>query len=263
MPEYRMREPNAAASVYSTVRDLANWLRFQNAGGVWKGQRLVSARALGETHSPQITIPLEGITRQQHPDTNLLSYGLGWVVHDHRGQLVVAHNGVVNGYTVQLTLVPRTRLGIAVLANLHNTRMNLALTDTLLDRHFEWPRKDWNRHFQELERTKQQQAAEREQERLARRQTGTKPSREPAAYTGTFHHPAYGDARVVLERGALVWRWNQFDFRLEHFHFDTFLIHDPLLGTREFVFELAGDGTVQSCTADYGTPVKFQRPAKR
>ena len=56
---------------------------------------------------------------------------------------------------------------------------------------------------------------------------------------------------------------SQFDFRLEHFHFDTFFTRDPRLGALEFVFELAGDGTVQTCTADLGTPVKFQRPAKR
>jgi hypothetical protein len=46
---------------------------------------------------------------------------------------------------------------------------------------------------------------------------GAKPSRDLAAYTGTYEEPAYGKVVVSLEKDALVMKWNSFTIGLDHF----------------------------------------------
>src|SRR5581483_6607604 len=51
-----MRDYNSiapAGTIMSSARDMAQWLRFQLAGGVIDGKRLISAEALNETRTPQ------------------------------------------------------------------------------------------------------------------------------------------------------------------------------------------------------------------
>jgi hypothetical protein len=70
-----------------------------------------------------------------------------------------------------------------------------------------------------------------------------------AAYTGTYQEPAYGEVRVTLENGKLIWHWSTFDAPLEHFHFDTFDAHHPNLVDTQVVFLLGADGEVASMHA--------------
>ena len=58
---------------------------------------------------------------------------MGWLVYDYRGKKVVAHGGMIDGFRVQITFLPDENLGFAVLSNLHDTRMTLAVTNTLID----------------------------------------------------------------------------------------------------------------------------------
>jgi hypothetical protein len=108
------------------------------------------------------------------------------------------------------------------------------------------PKKDWNAHY--LAQMDKTEAAERarEQKFEATRRKDTRPSRELTAYTGTFEEPAYGPARLTVEGGALALQWSSFKARLEHFHFDTFLVKsdDPLVNNKPVVFTLAADGEV-------------------
>jgi CubicO group peptidase (beta-lactamase class C family) len=52
-----VREPDAqspAGGASSSVRDLAQWLRLQLSGGRFDGRPVIAARAIAETHRPQI-----------------------------------------------------------------------------------------------------------------------------------------------------------------------------------------------------------------
>ena len=61
------------------------------------------------------------------------NYAMGWIVQDYRGIKILSHSGWIDGFRVQLALVPEKKIGFAILANLHGTRMNLALGNRLLD----------------------------------------------------------------------------------------------------------------------------------
>jgi CubicO group peptidase (beta-lactamase class C family) len=266
MPAYLMEKPNPAGSIYSCARDLCPWLVFHLAEGRVGGKQLVSARNLGVTHTPQMVIPMDGLPRRMHPQTVQMSYGMGWVIQDYRGLELQSHAGMIDGFRIHITLVPREGLGIVLLCNLHQSQMNLALSNTLLDQILGLQRRDWNRFLLDIGRDESLHAAEVRAQRERQRQPDTHPSLPLESYAGRYEHPAYGSVELAKQGETLVWRWNRTIGRLEHYQFDTFTIRDePLAGTR-IQFRLGKDGRVAALHADGpGLNIEFsrQRPGGR
>jgi CubicO group peptidase (beta-lactamase class C family) len=254
-----MEEPNPAGSLNATARDLGHWLRFQLAEGRYNGKRLVGAEALRETHTPQVALRLEGINRDVNPETNLMSYGMGWLIQDYRGKLLVSHAGAIDGFRAQLMLLPKERLGIALLCNLDQSRINLALGNALIDLFLGLPKKDWNGHFQGVVKKEQAAARARVEHWLARRKPNTKPSLELSAYAGAYSHPAYGTARLTVESGALVLRWSSFKCPLEHYQDDTFVAADDALGNPVVTFVLSAGEAVGAMKVGEPLGVEFKK----
>jgi CubicO group peptidase (beta-lactamase class C family) len=249
MPWYMITEPNPAGSINSSARDLARWIQFQLADGTHKGKRLISTASLAETHTPQFALRLDGGARAMHPDTLQLSYAMGWVVLDHRGHLLYMHGGAIDGFGAQFTLVPQARLGFVLLNNLEGSMMNLAVSNSLIDHFLGHAPRDWNAYYGDLSRAAEEERAAADKSFQARRHPGTKPSRELAAYVGTYEDPAYGVAHVALVDGKLAWQWSSFRCPLEHYHFDTFTaLHDHLVRA-QVVFALDANGVVASFRA--------------
>src|SRR6185369_4332069 len=178
-------------------------------------------------HYPQMIIRLDRATRLTYPDTNQLSYGLGWFIHDHRGHHLLSHTGGLDGFRCRIVLVPESKLGILILTNSgigsSNASMHYIVTNDLLDLVLGLPKKDWNSHFKmAFEKTDAEEKAMLRR-RDAARKTNTKPSHELAAYTGSYEDKAYGPAQILLEDGTLRMRWGQIKLRLEHYHYDTFV----------------------------------------
>src|SRR5206468_3796805 len=120
---------------------------------------------------------------------------MAWVIQDYHGRKLVSHAGAIDGFRAHITLVPEERIGIVLLNNLGRTQMNLALSNTLLDRLLDVSvreRKDWHTLIRKAIDKENAASAEKERERLAKRRTGTKPSLDRTAYLGEYEHPAYG-----------------------------------------------------------------------
>jgi CubicO group peptidase (beta-lactamase class C family) len=88
-------------------------MRLQLADGQFAGRRIVDAKALAETHSPEILIG----SNPQNPVP--MFYGLGWFVsYDKEGRPLIWHNGIfTSGAATIVQLVPSEHLGIVVLTN--------------------------------------------------------------------------------------------------------------------------------------------------
>jgi CubicO group peptidase (beta-lactamase class C family) len=256
---YPQEVPDPAGSIQSTASDLGRWARFQLGDGRWDGKRIVSAANLVETHKPQMVVPLEGLERDLHPDATLMSYGMAWVLEDYRGVGLCSHAGAIDGFRVHITLVPEKQIGIVILCNLQRTRMNLALSDTLVDLLLGLPRKDWNALLGEAMRKAEAAEADKVRERESHRVRDTKPTRELAAYAGEYEHPAYGTVRVTLEKGALVWTWNRWSTPLEHNQDDTFTAPLEAIGSPQITFALDADKNVRAMKACPPLNVEFRR----
>ncbi len=264
MPSVNMRRPDPAGSVHASAREMAAWLRFHLDLGLVEGKRLVSARALSETHTPQIALHHSATERILFPDTRQSSYAMAWVVLDHKKLRLIAHGGALDGQRAQVILVPEKKLGLAVLSNLHQTPMNAALAFTLMEQVLELsPKRDLNALHETARQRRAAELAAKHRQRLARRQPGTAPSRPLSAYAGRYEHPAFGKAQLRLERGRLVWEWRGEETALEHFHHDTFTLASELAGEAEVVFALDEKGGVRRCHVGGNFGVDFTRSKER
>jgi CubicO group peptidase (beta-lactamase class C family) len=245
------KQIRASGSIKAGARDLSRWLRLQLGGGVVDGRLVISAAALRQTHTPQVVVPPD---RREAPltDTTQVSYGLGWRIRDYRGHHLLEHGGAVDGFRARILLLPRARTGLVVLTNLEEMGVVSATGNALLDHLLGLPKKDWHAFYRAEQKRAEEARKAREEKRLAARHRGTKPSREHEAYTGAYHDPAYGTARVTREDKELALSWSSFRVPLQHFHFDTFTVAQekgerPNRLTGEMaVFTLNGAGEVDT-----------------
>ncbi|WP_439624819.1 serine hydrolase [Gemmata sp.] len=240
VPWYEITEPNPAGSVNATARDLAAWLKFHLSDGINpNGTRIVSVKNLDETKAPHTPVRLDGLAKALNPDTAQLSYCMGWLCYDHRGKKVLSHGGMIDGFRVQVTLVPGENLGVAVLANLQETRMNAAVTNALVDLYCDLEARDWNAFFRKVA---DQEAADRRaalEVRDASRKPDAKPSLPLANYAGEYANPAYGTLTVSCAGGKLALKWSSFACPLEQFEADTFRVTSGFFEDRLVTFTAA------------------------
>ncbi|HJQ39038.1 MAG TPA: serine hydrolase [Thermoanaerobaculia bacterium] len=251
-------------AVKSTARDMANWLRFQLADGVFNGTRLVSKEMLDETKAPNTVIRVENSTRDTHPESNVMSYALGWYVQDYRGELLVSHSGSLNGFRAHVDLLPRRNAGFVVLSNLGRGMALVSLRNALADMLTSKPQRDWNAYYLMIDRKADERAEKQKEERRAKRKPGTQPSRPLDAYAGTYTNPAYGEVKISVAKDVLVLRWNRLMIPLTHFHYDVFNAESEIDDVDEEVaFGFTKDGELESLTFFGETFRRAAPPASR
>lgn len=246
MPWRNIDNVGPAGSINASVRDLTNWIRLHLNEGTVDGKRLISAENVREMHTPQMVIRNEGRWQLFFPptETSQLSYGLGWFINDYRGHKLVMHGGTIDGFRASIVLVPKAKLGVAVLANLNGTQMPEAACYNVVDLLLGLPKKDWNAGIAESAKQLEAETNKALMARLAAKKKDTKPSRELAAYVGSYEDAGYGKAEISLEGDALALSWSNFKTRLQHFHFDTFSPTEPRLLAEQVQFQLGADGEV-------------------
>ena len=249
----------SGGAIKSSARDMANWIRFQLADGVFDGKRLVSAAALSETKTPQTVIRLEGLTGEVNPETSLINYAMGWNVQDYRGEQLIAHAGALNGFRTHVDLLPKKKTGFVLLINAGRGISLYALRNTLIDMLTGKPARDWNAYYLDVDHRADEKEAKEKDERLAKRVPNTTPSHPLAEYAGTYENRAYGTAKVSLVNGALVLQWSKLTLPLTHFHYDVFRAQSQDDDVdEEVLFSGDAEGKVKTLTF-YGE--RFERPS--
>lgn len=207
-----------AASVHSSAREIANWMRLHlGTPGQFEGKALLARATVEEMHRAQNTI-------RRPAYEPLAAYGLGWRLGSHEGRQTSSHGGAVDGMNSLLMLVPEEGLGIFITTNTFNDftgALAAHIIDAYLgiqgrDRHAE----TWQRHLEQRARVQ----AERDAIHAARLR-GTRPSGPLRDFEGRYDDALYADARVEQEDGRLVltlWDDPLQVADLEHWHHDTF-----------------------------------------
>ncbi len=232
-----------AGSINSNVLELANWVRMNLGEGVFEGNRVVSAEVIHEIQSPQMIEKLDDF----HPDAHFLAYGLGWFLHDYHGRKVVEHGGAIDGMRAQVVLVPEEKLGVVVLMNLDRSYLPAALCYRAIDAILETSKRDWVAEFLAITAKTKQTEDEKQAKLLADRAKDSKPSLGLDQYAGTYTSDMYGDMSVSLDDGKLTYKFgNTFIGELEHWHYDSFKMHnrDKWVRPRDISFALDPEGKV-------------------
>ena len=224
MPAWEMAEPNPAGSLFLSARDLGTWIQFHLNDGERGGKRIVAAKSLAETRQPHTPIRVEGGVKLQNPHTKMMGYALGWVTYDYRGELVVAHGGLIDGFRINIVLLPERGVGFGIMNDLDKTPMNLALANTWLDLILGAKPTDWNAHFRKLDDADRDAKAKAKAKRDEARDAKLPPSLQLDGYLGTLKNDLYGEAVVSKENGKLAWKFSTFAMPLEHWSGDTYRI---------------------------------------
>ena len=119
MPPAKLEAVAPAGAINSNARDMAQWLRFMLARGVWNGKRLVSEAGYNELITEQIKI------------SSSVGYGLGWYLVDWKGHKVVVHAGNTAGYSAEVALMPDHGVGVVTLTNQDDSSITKAVRDSV------------------------------------------------------------------------------------------------------------------------------------
>ncbi len=243
-----------AGAIESTATDMAQWARLQLNGGKLGKQRLLSAAAVKEMHTPQTIVRLERHLPRIYPETRFMAYGLGWRTFDHRGAVVIEHGGSIDGMIAQVALVPEEKLGIVVLTNRRPNYLTTALVNRILDRYRRAAPRDWSTELRKVARSLEEEAEHAERKEEKERVKGTRPSLAPAKYAGLYRDELYGEVKVTEEKGKLTVRLGTaFVGELEHWHYDTFRVRwaDRTRGKSLVTFRLGARGEVAEVRISY------------
>lgn len=105
VPFYDIAPMNPAGGIYSNLDDMAQWVRFHLNQGTLNGQTVLSSENLRESHRG--TANAGGSAK----------YALGWGTLDFGGHELLTHDGGIDGFSANVSLMPSKGLGVVVLMN--------------------------------------------------------------------------------------------------------------------------------------------------
>lgn len=242
-----------AGAVFSSARDMAQWLRLHLGGGVYGGRRILSDSVMAEMYTPQTIIRIDSATARMFPDTHFRAYGFGWNVQDYHGRKLVHHSGSINYTRTQVAMIPSEGIGVVVMANLSSSNLQVALMYRVLDALMGMDPRDWNAEYLATARRGEERSASSAGELEAARLQDTRPSLKLEQYAGTFSSPLFGDMHVRLDGEGLVLDYSpEYVADLQHWHHDTFraVWRRPGAGRAFVTFALDERGRIPSMEVD-------------
>lgn len=227
----------SAGSVWSSVSDMAKWMRFVIDSGRVGDKRLIQQRTFAELVTPQIEAPMEEYPALQLAKPDFFSYALGWFIQDYRGQQVWMHTGSINGLCAIIGIEPNQRLGVYVLENLDHAELRHGLMYSVFDLFENGPRRDWSADLKPI-------FARPTRPTVTQAARATSPPSLPLErYVGTYVDSAYGEVHVRLENGALQAAVVTDPVAaLEHVSFDAFRTKPSGGAARSTVLTFVPDG---------------------
>ena len=168
------------------------------------GVRFASDTACVDDRSvPILTIAAMRAARGVEDSTGI-GYGMGWQVMDYRGHPMIWHTGNGDGQIAYMALLPRERMGVAVLVNTWSAPfVHGALLSRILDAYLGYEPRDWVAEAREraAEMTRAQDSTAREMKAM---RSSAPPPLPLAAYAGRYDHPLFGPVFVRREPSGLT-----------------------------------------------------------
>ena len=191
-----------AGALFSSARDMAQWLRLQLGNGVYQGKRLISERSMNAMRTV-----VTATTFGSGDGRTGFGYGLGWFMGTYRGHRAIWHGGGVDGMTSDLQLLPDDQVGVVVLTNSSSNSLHRALTQHVFDLVLGLPEKDWN--GEALARAAKQRDAETARMKALEAQRFNAPPPWPLErYAGTYSDSLMGEMTIAVDGDKLIARYH-------------------------------------------------------
>jgi len=227
---------------------------MQTGAGLYEKNRIVSAPALNEMHTPQVMVSFPRVFAEmpfvstyaiQLSKPLFLTYGFGWFIQEYRGKRLIHHGGDIDGQRSQIGFMPDLNLGVVVLSNLHPATLAEAVLFTVVDALLGADARDWSGELLSAVRAYRAKMSEARQREVAAAASPSPPTVPLERFAGAYDSEAYGPARVALKDGLLELRLGRLTCSLRHSRGDAFLIDTPgILGRLPLTFVVRGSGEV-------------------
>ncbi len=179
LPFYELSAMNPAGGINSNLEDMAKWLQMHLSQGVFRQTTLISPELLQETYKPYSKI-------------GNASYSMGWMQAPFEGHQLITHDGGIDGFLANVSLIPEAGFGVVVLMNASKVspeKVALRLWQHVLGKKpMDWVREDAKEDAKDAEEAKKKWP---DPPRVA-------PFRSLNDYVGSYCHKAYGRATVSL-----------------------------------------------------------------
>lgn len=249
--------PRTGGGIYSTVVDMAQWVKLQLAEGTFAGSQLLKPATVREMQALQFSIPIKSRPGGNIYASKFYGSGLGWLVQDYRGRKIVSHGG---SWGAMVAMIPEENLGVVVLSNLDLEVIAAMLMYDVFDAYLvgpevAWDSRKWEGTWLRSEppgyayRARDEAKARLEQER----KTGTKPSQPLENYAGRYESKLYGELVVRQVEGRLMVKFGEFTTEMTHWQDDAFYVRTPTRLTFDWLltFQSRGEGQVAGVTMKY------------
>jgi CubicO group peptidase (beta-lactamase class C family)/pimeloyl-ACP methyl ester carboxylesterase len=207
-----------AASINSSVADLAQWLLLMTNGGRHQAKQFLDPAIVGEMLKPHVLMPADPV----HGEHVFCAYGLGFMLWDYHGHRIAAHSGMSGHSLAMIGLVPEKRVGVVVLANHRRCLFHYAAFRRALDLYCGMPPIDLDSANKKLLAKFLAREAEAAKRRAAERNRAKKPALPFLEYRGSYQGKFDLVARVEMEAGSLILRYGNHVADVTHWHDDTF-----------------------------------------
>ena len=239
-----------AGSINSCANEMSRWLLVHLNRGKIEGEQIIGPQTIQDMHL--IHMPTGGTPAI--PEVTPASYGLGWFVDTYRGHSRVHHGGNIDGFSALVSMLPRDGVGVVVLVNKNGSALTELLVRHAYDLVLGAEPTDWVGEAAKEKAVGEEVAEEAREKKESRRKPGTKPAHELEGYTGDYFHPGYGDLKVSLEDGEILFTFNGITTPLEHWHYETFngkRGDDPTFEDMKLTFRTDVNGNVAALEAPF------------
>ncbi len=233
IPFRNIDEIGPAGSINSSVNEMTNWLLLQMNQGKVGDKQIISERSLLETQTPQIVSGGD----LKYDESFYVSYAMGWGVYVYRGHHILRHGGGIDGFTSNVTVLPKDKLGIVVLTNSSSPASGL-IANLAVDRLLGLSEVPHVQRAKEAEAKGKDAAAKAKADEEAKRKKDTKPTLALSDYVGQYVHPAYQTLTITRDGEQLKGDLHGLKFTLKHYHYDVFLGTDGVTNETKVAFQM-------------------------
>ena len=230
-----------AASINSSIEDMTKWVNFHIDGGKINEKQLVSAKNMREMHTSQSTYHLWPWEFDELPP--LASYGMAWFIENYRGYSLLFHTGEIEGYCSVEAFLPKQKLGVVILVNLHKpcTPIIFTLLFTIIDKILGLPSIDWSGRLRKEEGNFGHIYYHWDCNLLPGPPVpDTRLAHKPEEYTGKYFNAGYGALEVLYGEDGFCIIYRGVKQPIEHYHYETMkapdIKQDTILVTAPLTF---------------------------
>lgn len=234
LPTHKV-QPFSDGGMYASIKDLGIWMKVLLNKGSFENKNIIPESAIEKMWQSNTII---GKSKAADRELYLKTYGLGWEIFQYNNVEIMQHNGAYAGALTSLALVPKLKLGIAILTNQDNHLLHETLKWQIIDEYLQKNAPNYTLSY-----------IERQKKRNAENKTQRKENKEEIEnfsinmdfIIGTYYCDYYGKA-FIKKQG------NEYVLSLEHhpqlqgkfsiFKKDklTCTYNQPMFGTVQFPF---------------------------